>query len=152
MIDSKTLFKVAQVQGHKVNVKYRIMYKNCFDYTSRRNNWILIKLIHRIDVNRTLNVTHCKSQNVKIKYLICGEHVILPQVVMAQVVMPPSHYAPNRSWKTLKVSLSFLNLTSHYAPGRYAPGHYAPGRCAPGHYAPIWITLKLSLVKYALKG
>ena len=73
MIDSKTLFKVAQVQGHKVNVKYRIMYKNCFDYTSRRNNWILIKLIHRIDVNRTLNVTHCKSQNVKIKHVICDK-------------------------------------------------------------------------------
>ena len=54
------MFMLTKGQGHKVNGQgqiYDLVKKTCFDYISRTNEWILIKIIHRVDINEMLKLT-----------------------------------------------------------------------------------------------
>jgi len=63
-----------KVRWSKVMVKFAVMWKNCLGSISQTDDWVFIRLVQSIYFLATLNkVTHCKSQNVKIKHLICDK-------------------------------------------------------------------------------
>ena len=54
-----------KVTRSKVKGKNAIMWKSCFSHKSQTNDWILIKLIHRVDIHRTFKVTQGQGHKVK---------------------------------------------------------------------------------------
>ena len=61
------MLKLTQGQGHKVKGQGQIcdFVKTCFDYISRTNEWILIKITHRVDINEMLKLTQGQGNKVK---------------------------------------------------------------------------------------
>ena len=60
IISIDKMFMLTQGQGHKVKGQghiCRYVKINNLGYKSRANDWIVIKLMHRVDIDATLKVT-----------------------------------------------------------------------------------------------
>ena len=93
----KAKLKVTKGQGLQVKgqgVNNAIMLKNCHGYKSQRDDWILIKLIHMIDINTLFKMAKCQGHKVKVKYKIIWKSD-----------WAENHEQKTRSWLNLYVGL-----------------------------------------------
>ena len=68
------MLKVTQGQGHKVKGQGHICHyvkNNDLGYKSRTNDWIVVKLMHRVDIDATLKVAQDQGQRSRSNSQLC---------------------------------------------------------------------------------
>ena len=85
-----------KVSRSKVKVNNAIMWKNCHGYKSQRDDWILIKLIHRIDIDTLFKIAKRQGHKVKVitLYLKLLHYQSLGRWKAAACDGTPEEYSP----------------------------------------------------------